>query len=55
MHAAFTGHAGELRAVFFGTGELTEADTDGDSLAYFSVALRSTAHSIVLNRADFVL
>ncbi|MFO1142469.1 MAG: calcium-binding protein [Amaricoccus sp.] len=55
MHAAFTGHGGELRAVFSGSGELIEADTNGDGLADFSIALRDTAHSIVLSGADFIL
>lgn len=55
MHAAFTGDAGELRAVFSGAGEVVEADTDGDGIADFSVALRDTAHSIVLSAADFIL
>ncbi|MER2509343.1 MAG: nitronate monooxygenase, partial [Amaricoccus sp.] len=55
MHTAFTGHAGELRAVFSGAGEVVEADTNGDGIADFSVALRDSAHSIVLSAADFIL
>lgn len=35
MHAAFTGHAGELRAIFSGGGEVIEADMTGDGLADF--------------------
>ena len=54
-HAAFTAHAGELRAVYSATGEVVEADTNGDGVADLSIALRDTAHSIVLTEVDFLL
>jgi hypothetical protein len=56
QHAAFTGVAGQLRSYWTATGQIIEADVNGDKKADFSIELYDPDHNIVLTQAaDFIL
>lgn len=52
---AFSGAAGQLRAVSYADGWIVEGDVNGDARADFSIAVIDKQHTYTLAQADFVL